>query len=227
MRFRKKVEKDEVYIQAIQQLGSVSYPSNFLQQGKTLSLSLCIPTLPMEKQASLVLAFQVMEHTIKQNNAVDIYEEYFNDMAEDGCAEPPSAKTINVFRSNCRFFRCNFPEAFSKISNILISEPCLCILSFSCNKKSRLSKQQYQFFAKQEQQSHVLLGIQTSTSEQQPTLVGIQIMLRNQQLPIQSWSSSDLLPACAWTPISGMLVSGIASPIVLVTRLTCAGSCVG
>ncbi|XP_063682877.1 dynein intermediate chain 3, ciliary-like [Bolinopsis microptera] len=62
MRFRKKVEKDEVYIQAIQQLGSV------------------------------------MEHTIKQNNAVDIYEEYFDDMAEDGCVEPPSAKTINVFR---------------------------------------------------------------------------------------------------------------------------------
>ena len=41
---------------------------------------------------------QVMEHTIKQNNAVDIYEEYFDDMAEDGCVEPPSAKTINVFR---------------------------------------------------------------------------------------------------------------------------------
>lgn len=39
-----------------------------------------------------------MEHTIKQNNAVDIYEEYFDDMAEDGSVEPPSAKTINVFR---------------------------------------------------------------------------------------------------------------------------------
>ena len=39
-----------------------------------------------------------MEHTIKQNNAVDIYEEYFNDIVEDGCTEPPSAKTINVFR---------------------------------------------------------------------------------------------------------------------------------
>lgn len=40
-----------------------------------------------------------MEHTIRQNNAVDIYEEYFNDIVEDSCVEPPSAKTINVFRS--------------------------------------------------------------------------------------------------------------------------------
>jgi len=62
LRYRKKVEKDEVYIQTIQQLGSI------------------------------------MEHTIRQNNAVDIYEEYFNDIVEDSCVEPPSAKTINVFR---------------------------------------------------------------------------------------------------------------------------------
>ncbi|XP_006886454.1 PREDICTED: dynein intermediate chain 2, axonemal [Elephantulus edwardii] len=63
IRFRKKVEKDENYINAIMQLGSV------------------------------------MEHCIKQNNAIDIYQEYFDD--EDPVEvtdEAPSAKTINVFR---------------------------------------------------------------------------------------------------------------------------------
>lgn len=40
-----------------------------------------------------------MEHCIKQNNAIDIYQEYFDD--EDPVEvteEAPSAKTINVFR---------------------------------------------------------------------------------------------------------------------------------
>nr|XP_008511391.1 PREDICTED: dynein intermediate chain 2, axonemal isoform X2 [Equus przewalskii] len=63
IRFRKKVEKDESYINAITQLGSI------------------------------------MEHCIKQNNAIDIYQEYFDD--EDPVEvteEAPSAKTINVFR---------------------------------------------------------------------------------------------------------------------------------
>ena len=41
---------------------------------------------------------QVMEHCIKQNNAIDIYEEYFEDVDADAADEPPSAKTINVFR---------------------------------------------------------------------------------------------------------------------------------
>ncbi|CAH1794607.1 unnamed protein product [Owenia fusiformis] len=62
MRFRKKVEKDEMYINTIQQLGGV------------------------------------MEHCIRQNNAIDIYEEYFDDVEVDSTDEPPSAKTINVFR---------------------------------------------------------------------------------------------------------------------------------
>ncbi|XP_056433273.1 dynein axonemal intermediate chain 2 [Gadus chalcogrammus] len=41
----------------------------------------------------------VMEHCIKQNNAIDIYEEYFEDqdLVED-MQECPSAKTINIFR---------------------------------------------------------------------------------------------------------------------------------
>ncbi|CAL8260247.1 unnamed protein product [Arctogadus glacialis] len=41
----------------------------------------------------------IMEHCIKQNNAIDIYEEYFEDqdLVED-MQECPSAKTINIFR---------------------------------------------------------------------------------------------------------------------------------
>ncbi|XP_070580175.1 dynein intermediate chain 3, ciliary-like [Ptychodera flava] len=62
LRYRKKVEKDEMYINTIQQLGSV------------------------------------MEHVIKQNNAIDIYEDYFSDLHVEESEEPPSAKTINVFR---------------------------------------------------------------------------------------------------------------------------------
>lgn len=62
IRFRKKVEKEEHYMNAIQQLGSV------------------------------------MEHCIKQNNAIDIYEEYFEHLEIESTEEPPSAKTINVFR---------------------------------------------------------------------------------------------------------------------------------
>ncbi|NXG29288.1 DNAI2 protein, partial [Dromaius novaehollandiae] len=61
IRFRKKVEKDENYINTITHLGTL------------------------------------MEHCIKQNNAINIYEEYFGEEetaeVED---EPPSAKTINV-----------------------------------------------------------------------------------------------------------------------------------
>ncbi|EDV28257.1 uncharacterized protein TRIADDRAFT_20628 [Trichoplax adhaerens] len=62
IRYRKKVEKDEAYVQTIQQLGSV------------------------------------MEHCIKQNNAVDIYEEYFAEADIDSSSQSPFAKTVNVFR---------------------------------------------------------------------------------------------------------------------------------
>ncbi|NXE14387.1 DNAI2 protein, partial [Lophotis ruficrista] len=60
-RFRKKVEKDENYVNTIVHLGTL------------------------------------MEHCVKQNNAINIYEEYFGEeeMAEVE-DEPPSAKTISV-----------------------------------------------------------------------------------------------------------------------------------
>ncbi|NWX39720.1 DNAI2 protein, partial [Steatornis caripensis] len=61
IRFRKKVEKDENYINTITHLGAL------------------------------------MEHCVKQNNAINIYEEYFGEEeAAEVEDEPPSAKTINV-----------------------------------------------------------------------------------------------------------------------------------
>lgn len=39
-----------------------------------------------------------MEHCIKQNNAVDIYEEYFAEAEIDSSSQSPFAKTVNVFR---------------------------------------------------------------------------------------------------------------------------------
>lgn len=41
-----------------------------------------------------------MEHVIKQNNAVDIYEEYFGG-TESASNSVPSAKTVNVLRYVC------------------------------------------------------------------------------------------------------------------------------
>eukprot|EP00736_Rhodelphis_marinus_P001001 Rmarinus@m.8609 len=41
---------------------------------------------------------EVVEHTVKQNNSIDIYEEYFAGMTTDHSGEPPSAKTLTVFR---------------------------------------------------------------------------------------------------------------------------------
>jgi dynein intermediate chain 2 len=39
-----------------------------------------------------------MEHCIKQNNALDIYEEYFTEVPEAGITESPNAKSLNVYR---------------------------------------------------------------------------------------------------------------------------------
>lgn len=40
----------------------------------------------------------LMENCIRQNNAIDIYQNYFEDVEVESADEPPSAKTINVFR---------------------------------------------------------------------------------------------------------------------------------
>lgn len=42
---------------------------------------------------------QVMEHCIRQNNALDIYQDYFEDEEEvEEIQEPPLARIISVFR---------------------------------------------------------------------------------------------------------------------------------
>ena len=56
------------------------------------------PALSVLKWNLICFDLQVMEHCIKQNNAIDIYEEYFHEVGGDTSGEPPSAKTINVFR---------------------------------------------------------------------------------------------------------------------------------
>jgi len=39
-----------------------------------------------------------MEQCIRQNNAIDIYEDYFEVVDEATQCERPEAKTVNVFR---------------------------------------------------------------------------------------------------------------------------------
>jgi dynein intermediate chain 2 len=39
-----------------------------------------------------------MEHCIKQNNAIDIYEEYFAEGIDNLVVEPPFAKSLNVYK---------------------------------------------------------------------------------------------------------------------------------
>ncbi|KAG8441706.1 hypothetical protein GDO86_010769 [Hymenochirus boettgeri] len=49
--------------------------------------------------ATITQLGSVMEHCIKQNKAVNIYEEYFEEAEElEGTDETPSANTVNVFR---------------------------------------------------------------------------------------------------------------------------------
>lgn len=58
-------------------------------------------TAPGWQRDLTVLCPQLMEHCVKQNNAINIYEEYFKEEEVDELEdEAPSAKTINVIRSN-------------------------------------------------------------------------------------------------------------------------------
>ncbi|KAL7748979.1 hypothetical protein RI367_005628 [Sorochytrium milnesiophthora] len=64
---------------------------------------------------------ETMEHCIKQNNAIDIYEEYFGDNKDDMAAETPSAKTLNVYRDPNSFKRAAsclswYPDEGNKIA---------------------------------------------------------------------------------------------------------------
>ncbi|ELU10526.1 hypothetical protein CAPTEDRAFT_84434, partial [Capitella teleta] len=56
----------------------------------------------VEKDENYIYTLQglagVVEKCIRQNNAIDIYEEYFENIDVEEAEEPPSARTINVFR---------------------------------------------------------------------------------------------------------------------------------
>ncbi|MGH0154989.1 UNVERIFIED_CONTAM: hypothetical protein FKN15_033248 [Acipenser sinensis] len=55
---------------------------------------------------------ELMEHCIKQNTAIDIYQQYFEEEeVSEGAEEQPSAKTINVFR----YQRCH-PDGAKKLA---------------------------------------------------------------------------------------------------------------
>lgn len=62
IRYRKKIEKDEVYIESIRSIG------------------------------------EGISAYLKQNNSINLYEEYFAGAGIDHSGEPPSAKTLTVFR---------------------------------------------------------------------------------------------------------------------------------
>lgn len=101
MRYRKKVEKDESYMYTIQQLAAVGIKvvsNTMFKLRKTRVFLSAFPPRPSRISKSLFYHFQTMEHCIRQNNSIDIYEEYFGDLDLDSSEEPPSAKTINVFR---------------------------------------------------------------------------------------------------------------------------------
>ncbi|NXL73810.1 DNAI2 protein, partial [Leptocoma aspasia] len=86
-RYREEVEREEAYTKCIQRLGIVR-PCPDPPQSP-----------PEPPRATAVLSLQVVEHYIRQNNTIDIYEEYFGEEEEEEEEEEhPSAKTINVIR---------------------------------------------------------------------------------------------------------------------------------
>ena len=47
----------------------------------------------------------VMESCIKQNNALEIYQDYFNEVDEVTNVDEPVAKTVNLIRDPCQTHR--------------------------------------------------------------------------------------------------------------------------
>lgn len=76
-----------------------------------------------------------MEHCILQNNAVNIYQQYFSDVEPTPLIEKSSARTVNVFQDQCVVKRpithiCWSPDAGTKLA---ISH---CNLKFQANVRN-------------------------------------------------------------------------------------------
>ena len=65
-----------------------------------------------------------MENCIRQNNAIDIYEDYYGDLSVDRSSDAPAAKTINIFRSCCD----SVPRCIDSNSDVVII--CHDVVSF-------------------------------------------------------------------------------------------------
>ena len=92
MRFRKKIEKDDNYINTVLGLCTVMTRP-----------FVCLPFILQDYTLFFIYInlknlFQSMEQCIRQNNAIDIYEDYFEVQDDSTQCERPEAKTVHVFR---------------------------------------------------------------------------------------------------------------------------------
>jgi dynein intermediate chain 2 len=87
IRFRRKVEKDEDYIRSIVSLGCQARAG---QESAPLRTAFRV-------DCSLARRLQV-ESLIKENNAIDIYEDYFAGSLVEHASEMSHARTLTVFR---------------------------------------------------------------------------------------------------------------------------------
>ena len=91
IRYRKKVEKDEMYVNTIVQLGSVM--EHCIKQNNAIG-----ETFRKSEQVNLrsVISGDFQYWSLY---SADIYEEYFGEIEQDDLGDEPAAKTINVFRN--------------------------------------------------------------------------------------------------------------------------------
>lgn len=93
VRYRRKIEKDELYIHTMLQLLPVMIISD-----------VCSPeifTTDHTHKSILtrdIFVFKSMEHYILQNNACNIYEQYFTDMEVTSLIQRAFSRTVNVYR---------------------------------------------------------------------------------------------------------------------------------
>ncbi|PSN32085.1 Dynein intermediate chain 3 [Blattella germanica] len=93
LRFRKKIEKDEMYIHTVLQLTHISkLLKKFKEAREDVDHD---PKLGRPSEENMKKA---MEHCILQNNAINIYEEYFEGIESASLIQHSTARTVNVYR---------------------------------------------------------------------------------------------------------------------------------